>query len=329
MKKNLNPYVTEIMTYDKTDCAAIKECAEKLVETGKAIFDSLPIPARYMTPDLFRELFGIRLSESMTGKLENVLGISTFAGENKNCETMAADPTKVCSHCYAMAYSSFKPIVRETYTRNGRVLKNAIIPVEYWPVMIGYPIARIESFGDVASTIQCINYINFTRANAHITFTFFTKAPGFWNMAIKQAGKPENMVSVVSNPFLNGSEFSINFSWADYIFTVYDMEYAAENNIEINCGGKRCITCQRCFTHNNTGSVIRVNELLKEDTTHINKIVRNYEKLVSEISSFTADLNAAENDKDKNRISKKIENRKAKLAAIIPDYYRFKALLVA
>ena len=31
----------------------------------------------------------------------------------------------------------------------------------------------------------------------------------------------------------------------------------------------------------------------------------------------------------KNRIAKKIENRKAKLAAIIPDYYRFKALLVA
>ena len=77
MKKNLNPYVTEIMTYDKTDCAHIKECAEKLVKTGMAIFDSLPIPAHYMTPDLFRELFGIRLSESMTGKLENVLGIST------------------------------------------------------------------------------------------------------------------------------------------------------------------------------------------------------------------------------------------------------------
>lgn len=329
MKKNLNPYVVEIMTYDKTDCAAIKECAIKLVETGKTIFDSLPAPARYMTPDLFKELFGIRLSESMTGKLENVLGISTFAGENENCQKMSQDPEKVCSHCYAMAYSSFKPIVRETYTRNGRILKNAIIPVEYWPVMVGYPISRIESFGDVASIIQCINYINFTKANAHITVTFFTKAPGFWNMAIKQTGKPENMVSVISNPFLDCPEFTINFSWADYIFSVYSMDFAADNNIEINCGGKRCITCRKCFTHNNTGSVIRVNELLKEDTTKVSKIVRNYEKLVSEISSFTADFNAVDSDKDKKRISKKIENRKQKLAAIIPDYYRFKALLVA
>lgn len=329
MKKNLNPYVDEIMTYDKTETAAIKECAEKLVKTGMSIFDSLPIPARYMTPDLFRELFGIRLSESMTGKLENVLGISTFAGENENCQKMATDPEKVCSHCYAMAYSSFKPIVRETYIRNGRVLKNAIIPAEYWPVMIGYPIARIESFGDVASVTQCINYINFTRANTHITFTFFTKAPGFWNMAIKKAGKPKNMVAVISNPFLNGVEFTTNFSWSDYIFTVYSMDFAAENNIEINCGGKRCITCKRCFTHNNTGSVIRVNELLKEDTTHINKIVRNYEKLVSDISNFTADFNAADTDKDKKRIGKKIENRKAKLAAIIPDYYKYRSLLVA
>ena len=329
MKKNLNPYVNQIMEIDAADSAAIKELAKKVVETGKNIFDSLPANARYMTPDLFRELFGIRLSESMTGKLENVLGISTFAGENENCKKMAADPEKVCSHCYAMAYSSFKPIVRETYTRNGRVLKNAIIPVEYWPVMAGYPISRIESFGDVASTIQCINYINFTKANAHITFTFFTKAPGFWNMAIKQVGKPENMVAVISNPFLNGSEFSINFTWADYIFTVYDMEYAAANNVEINCGGKRCITCRRCFTHNTTGNVIRVNELLKEDTTKVSKIVHNYEKLVSEISAFTADLNAADLDKDKKRITKKIENRKEKLAAIIPDYYKFKALLVA
>ena len=329
MKKNLNPYVDEIMTYDKTETAAIKECAEKLVKTGMNIFDSLPVPARYMTPNLFKELFGICLSESMTGKLEDVLGASTFAGENENCQKMACDPEKVCSHCYAMAYSSFKPNVRIAYTRNGRVLKNAIIPVEYWPVMIGYPIARIESFGDVASTIQCINYINFTKANEHITFTFFTKAPGFWNMAIKQTGKPENMVAVISNPFLNGIDFSVKFSWADYIFTVYSMDFAAENNITINCGGKRCITCRRCFTHNNTGSVIRVNELLKEDTTKVSKIVRKYDKLVSEISAFTVDLNAADSEKDKNRITKKIENRKQKLAAVLPDYYKYKALLVA
>ena len=103
-----------------------------------------------MTYDLFRDLFGVCLSERMTGKLENVLGISTFAGENENCQKMAADPEKVCSHCYAMAYSSFKPIVRETYTRNGRVLKNAIIPVEYWPVMVGYPISSVSTI----STLQ-------------------------------------------------------------------------------------------------------------------------------------------------------------------------------
>ena len=79
--------------------------------------------------------------------------------------------------------------------------------------------------------------------------------------AIKELGKPDNLICVYSSDHLNqvSQDFS-NYSWIDKVFTVYDKAYSKQNNVEINCGARNCLTCHKCYEHNN---IFFVNETLK------------------------------------------------------------------
>lgn len=151
--------------------------------------------------------------------------------------------------------------------KNFEVLTTTIIPEEDIPHLYsetGY--FRFESFGDLASSIQVVNYFNMAKKNPQMHCALWTKNPWFIAYAIKEYGieKPANLTILVSSYLVNVDMSAYfekkGYDFIDKVFTVYDKKTAKENGIEINCGGRDCASCGRCYE--NIGGRV-VNELLK------------------------------------------------------------------
>ena len=71
--------------------------------------------------------------------------------------------------------------------------------------------------------------------------------------------KPKNLIIIQSSFFLNIVD-PIKDMWVDKVFTVFTKEFAIVHDIKINCGARHCLSCQTCYTNNDT---IYINELLK------------------------------------------------------------------
>ena len=70
------------------------------------------------------------------------------------------------------------------------------------------------------------------------------------DQAVALVGKPENVVLVESSEKLNRAKERVR-AIVDKTFTVYDKPTIREHGININCGARCCLTCQRCY-HKNT-----------------------------------------------------------------------------
>ena len=81
----------------------------------------------------------------------------------------------------------------------------------------------------------------------------------FNKMGIK---KPENLSIVVSSPLLNQPmELDREKYWmVDHMFTVYEKDFIANNDVIINCGARSCLGCRKCYMDNDT---FYINEQLK------------------------------------------------------------------
>ena len=83
--------------------------------------------------------------------------------------------------------------------------------------------------------------------------------------AVEQVGKPENIRIIYSAPIMNQAidvqKTQRTFPCIDAVFTVYDKKHVAENNVDINCGAKSCITCRNCYDRPDFYSDIK--EMLK------------------------------------------------------------------
>lgn len=194
------------------------------------------------------------------GKMTGMYSLSTE--RNEYCEGYNSIPGTVCSHCYSKKQSKMYPNLNSMLYRNGEILKEEIYPMEYWP-LINAAFFRLESFGDVDCVTQEINYFNLCNVNPHVTFAQWTKNITFIDEAIEITGeKPSNLILVYSSLYLNKEETEmLELPYVDKVFTVYEKDFAKENEIEINCGKKKCLTCQLCYHKNNGVTFIR--ELLK------------------------------------------------------------------
>ena len=70
--------------------------------------------------------------------------------------------------------------------------------------------------------------------------------------------KPDNLSVVVSSPMLN-KEMSVDRDkqwYVDHVFTVYDKHFIEDNNVNVNCGARDCLGCQRCY-HKGTDFYVR------------------------------------------------------------------------
>ena len=147
--------------------------------------------------------------------------------------------------------------------KNADILTSVIIPQEDMPRLYsesGY--FRFEAFGDLINEIQVVNYFNMAAANPHMKCALWTKNPFIIARAIEKYGleKPQNLVILASSYFVNEIMPFTKYAFIDKVFTVYTKKFAEENGVEINCGGRACAECGRCYE--NKGGV-NVSELLK------------------------------------------------------------------
>lgn len=201
-------------------------------------------------------------------KLEGIDSISTSVHDNCKCAQWRTIKDCICTHCYAYNQQAYQTGLREHNILNGIILRNVLIPIaafKHLPLL--FPYVRIESFGDVANTTQARNYIRIMKAFPEKRFAIWSKNLTIWKEAFTAEGKPKNTTFVFSSPFVDKqvSETIIeSFQFIDHIFTVFTKKYAKQHNININCGGRKCLECIKakkgCYFRNNT---LYINELLK------------------------------------------------------------------
>ena len=220
----------------------------------------------------FKEAYGIHITEKMNGKMEGMKSLSTSSLANPICIKRAQDKNSICHHCYANAMQEqYKDLAKCLFT-NTLVLTKDIIPSNEW-IKLNVLYFRLEAFGDISNVIQVLNYFNFCKANPKTTFTLWTKNPQIIDNAIKSGHKkPSNLIIGISSPYMN-TIAECKYDFISFVFTVFDYEYATENNIKINCGNRKCLECLKCYTKHK--GIIYVNEILKNDASRYYKWLAN------------------------------------------------------
>ena len=221
-----------------------------------------------------------QLQEAITtnhsGKMAFIWSISTSCRDNAQCKKNALIKDGVCAKCYAAALLEHRSSLDEKLHRNTALLTTEILPLEALPTIFNQYF-RFEAFGDLMNAVQVVNYFNIAATNPLVKCALWTKNPQFIDEAIKIYGvkKPDNLNIVYSSLFLNNAvqNIRVKYPFIDKIFTVYTADYLKDNSdIKINCGGRSCANCLRCYEKNET---VYINELLKQDSKKALKLGLN------------------------------------------------------
>lgn len=231
-----------------------------------------------LTVDEFEFYTGIKFSHDMGGKMKDILSLSTCCLINPLCRKRLENKVGVCAECFAEFVTLSYKGVTENTCYNYIVLSETDLPLALIPYIDRNEL-RLESFGDVGTMIQAKNYIKFALANPHCMVSVWTKNPWLYDAAFKAMGIakcPENFTVILSSQFLN-IETKIPEKYRYFVkktFTVYTAEYLIANKLPasfINCGGRSCKHCERCYCKANH-SETHIHELLKRDTKKMESV---------------------------------------------------------
>ena len=224
----------------------------------------------------FEALTGVMFSRKMTEKMLNILALSTNCFCNPVCIARMRAGVGICAECFAATTEARYSGTFENTAYNSKILSNMVLPLEVIPAIDADEL-RIESFGDTANWIQAANYFNIARQNPLLPVTAWTKNPGHYKEAIRRGySKPDNFTLIYSSLELNTPE-DVKPEFENIIdkrFTVYTLEYLDNNSLDhrfINCGGRSCKSCQRCY-RNAKVTAFDVRELLKKDADKARKM---------------------------------------------------------
>ena len=188
-----------------------------------------------------------------SGKLKNIDSISTAVYLNERCKRNAKNKKWICSKCYAMKYAGLRSDLSRKLELNTLLYTTCIVPVELLPT-INARYFRFESFGDLNNAAQQINYFNIAMKNSYTFFAQWSKNPDITAAAIDAGyNKPVNLRYVYSSPLINVAapdDIMEKYGFIDEYFTVYDPEYIADHDVNINCYGAAaggCINCLNCY----------------------------------------------------------------------------------
>ena len=160
-----------------------------------------------------------------------------------------------------MAQMKCYKTMQPCFQRNTEILTSRILTDDEIPT-INALYFRFESFGDIINTTQVSNYFNICKRNPKVKFALWTKNPAIVQRTINNGNaKPKNLQIVLSSHYINKQEDASRWSFIDKVFTVYGKDYVKENNINVNCGAKSCLLCNKCYRKD---SDMFINEELKK-----------------------------------------------------------------
>lgn len=203
----------------------------------------------------------LKVSDSLTGKMEGMTVITSSMTNNANCQKLAQCEGSICQHCYSKTAMSYRKNMQQCYERNGRILSESIIPKNQLP-FINSLYCRFESHGDLHNEIHLENFINIAKKNPHCQFALWTKQYDIILHYFKTHKQPKNFNIVLSSLMLNIPIDTTPFEALGLkvkTFTVWDKE--TSKSVNINCGKKNCIDCLICYKKNS--KVTAVNETIK------------------------------------------------------------------
>lgn len=211
----------------------------------------------------FSKATGIHFTLNHNDKMQGLASLSTSPLCNEHCKARRENKDMICAHCYSMAMNKRYTNLAKSLERNTDILATILFEESDMPRLIsetGY--FRFEAFGDLVNEIQVANYFRMANANPHMKCALWTKNPWIIASAIKAYGlkKPANLTIIGSSYYTNTPMDFSGYDFIDKVFTVYDKKTATEKGIDINCGGRSCADCGRCY-ENYGGRV--VSELLK------------------------------------------------------------------
>lgn len=198
-----------------------------------------------------------------SGKMTGINSIGTSCANNPWCIQRRENSESVCSKCYASTYMKMRKALKERLEDNADILTTRLLKDREIPVT-NAAVFRFESFGDLYNITHLTNYVLICERNPYTHFGLWTKNIWILDELFNDCGikKPDNLSIIVSSPMLNKiMELDREKYWfVDHVFTVYNKQFIKANDVDINCGSRDCLGCQRCY-HRNTE--FYVNEKLK------------------------------------------------------------------
>lgn len=202
-----------------------------------------------LTIEDMKKVTGLHFTTNHSGKMRGMQSLSTSCLENEFCKTRSQLGDTVCSHCYAERQMRMYTSMQQCFKKNTEILTSRVLQDNELP-LLNAAFFRFEAFGDLCNETQVINYFNICKKNKKVHFALWTKNLWFIDDAIKNGHKkPRNLQIVYSSPHINCTAISAlsTMPFVDKVFTVFDKDYIKAHNIEINCGDKCCLACQKCY----------------------------------------------------------------------------------
>lgn len=198
-----------------------------------------------------------------SGKMSGIPSISTSVLCNKQCAEHAAVKGSICEKCYARGYAKMRKQLAEKLKANYYFYTTVNLTAEDIP-FINSAIFRFEAFGDLANVQQFKNYCTIAKANPQTRFVLWTKNTHIVEQYTDMAyTKPENLYIIASALMINKDWVTLAYPYCiDAIFTVYDKATIKAKNIDINCGGRKCLECRKCYSLKH-GEIAEIREQLK------------------------------------------------------------------
>lgn len=216
----------------------------------------------------------VKLSYNMSGKMTNVLSLSTNVNRNSRCmHRHYYCPTSICSKCFAVATVNHYDRLHINLNYNTDALINRILTINetrdiaieilYALEKNGTHKMRFESFGDLNNETHALNYLNIVvdlailaeNHNYKIECALWTKNADYLVKAFAKLNEIEkeyvhSILNVlisstfvgfpIGKGFIEKTEKALGMPIG--VFTVEEKETE-----KTNCGARDCNGCGRCY----------------------------------------------------------------------------------
>ena len=189
-----------------------------------------------------------------SGKMLGIPSLNTDTTSNEFCQSMynSNKDNLICKECYSMnMLNTFRKNCKPKFLNNSKFLSEKIHEAEYLPVCPS-TVGRFHSHGELINTNHLYNLVNICHNQPRTTFTLWTKRKNIVSRVFNKHEKPENLILVYSNPYVDKLDVELP-KYFDKVFN----NVSKESSI-VNCS-KKCLECMMCYTlGNKTTQIIEV-----------------------------------------------------------------------